>query len=80
MSCLLHLSIRGKLLDHWRISRDETLEMMVEYLGVDPEDAMTEMEKTIGVNTRFEFLKNVYTYEILRALEDRGDDEHVGLY
>lgn len=36
VSCLLHLLIRGKLLDHRRISRDEALNMMVECLGVDP--------------------------------------------
>lgn len=35
VSCLLHLSIRGKLLDHGRISKDEALKLIVDYPGVD---------------------------------------------
>lgn len=66
MSCLLHLPIREKLLDHERISKDDTLELMVDYLGVGSEVALREMEKTSGARDRFEFLKKVYTYELLR--------------
>lgn len=33
VSCLLHLLIRGKLLDHERIRKDQALELMVDYLG-----------------------------------------------
>lgn len=43
--CLLHLLIRGKLLDHGRITKGETLEMMVHYLGVNLEVSMSEFEK-----------------------------------
>lgn len=35
VSCLLHLPIRGKPLDHWRINKDEALELMVNYLEVN---------------------------------------------
>lgn len=35
---LLHLLIRGRFLDHGRMTKDEALEMMVEYLGVDPRE------------------------------------------
>lgn len=41
---------------------------------------MRGFEKTKGCHARFEFLKKVYTNEILRAQEARGDDEHVGLH
>lgn len=69
VSCLLYLSIRGKLLDHGRISKDETLELIVDYLGVDPEVALTEMERIRGAHAKFKFLKKgIY----MRAHESRG--------
>lgn len=79
MLFLLYLSIRGKLLDHWRIKKDEELELMVYYLGVYPKVALRDMENTIGAHARFEFLKKVYTYDILRVERARGDDEQVRL-
>lgn len=36
VSCLLHLPIRGKILENERINKYETLELMVDYLRVDP--------------------------------------------
>lgn len=71
VSCLLHLLIRGKLLDHGRISKDEILEMMVDYLGVDTTDAMAEMDRTRGAHARFEFLKRVYTQGRLEVMTSR---------
>lgn len=44
--CLLHLPIRGRLLDHSRITRYDALEMMVDYLGTDPYDALKEIKDT----------------------------------
>lgn len=35
VSCLLHLPIRGRLLDHKNIGREEVVDMMVTHLGVD---------------------------------------------
>ncbi|XP_050895819.1 uncharacterized protein LOC127102495 [Lathyrus oleraceus] len=75
VSCLLHLLLRGKILDHGRIRKEEALELMVDYLGVDLEAAMMELEKTRGDHARFEFLKKVYTYELLREEQARGDEE-----
>lgn len=46
VSCLVHLSIRGRLLDHDKIDRDETLEMLVDYLRVDSKKAMKKLEVT----------------------------------
>lgn len=54
--------------------------MMVDYLGVDSEDAIREFEKTRGVHARFKFLEKVYTYEIIRVEEARGDNKKVGLH
>ncbi|CAL5209991.1 unnamed protein product [Lathyrus oleraceus] len=79
-SCLLYLPIRGELLDHTGSSKDETLEMMVDYRGVDPAYARTEMDRTRGTHARFEFLKKVYTYELQRVEHARGDDEQVRLH
>ncbi|CAL5196149.1 unnamed protein product [Lathyrus oleraceus] len=67
VSYLLNLLIRGKLLDHGRICKDEALEMMVDYLGVDPEAALTEMERTRWVMLGLSSRKKVYTYELYRA-------------
>ncbi|CAL5210716.1 unnamed protein product [Lathyrus oleraceus] len=76
VSCLLHL-IRGRLLDHERITKDETLEMMVDYLGADPREANEELDKTRSAHARFEYLKKIYTNEILRTQQATGDDERV---
>ena len=73
-------SDQGGLLDHGRISRDEELDMMADYLGVDLEDAMRKFEKTKGCHARFEFLKKIYRDKILRVKEARGYNEQVGLY
>lgn len=35
VSCLLHLSIRGRLIDHESITKDEALKVMLDYLGVN---------------------------------------------
>ncbi|XP_050875957.1 protein MAIN-LIKE 1-like [Lathyrus oleraceus] len=43
VSCLIHIMIRGNLIDHGRIKKDEALELMVNYMGVDPADAITQM-------------------------------------
>lgn len=52
-SCLLHLPIRGKLLDHMNINIDDALELMVDYLGVDLEASMREFESTRWAHARF---------------------------
>ncbi|CAL5208852.1 unnamed protein product [Lathyrus oleraceus] len=80
MLCLLHLSIRRRLLDHERISKDEALKMMVDYLGVDPGESMNELDMTMEAHVRFEYLKKVYTYELRRAHQTTCDEEQVGLH
>lgn len=62
MSSLLHLPIGGRLLDHSRMIRLDTLEMMVTYLGDYPEGALKELEDTRGCHVRFGFFgEPVYT-------------------
>ena len=53
---------------------------MVNYLRVDLEVALTEMERTRGVHARIEFMKKVYTYELQRAEQARGHNEKVKLH
>lgn len=66
VSCLLHLPIRRRFLDHGRITKDEAIEVMVEYLGVDLEKAIEEVDRTMGAHARSEFLRNIYATEIQR--------------
>lgn len=47
-----------------RINKEEELELMVDYLGVDAEVSLTEIERIRGAHARFELLKNVYTDEL----------------
>ncbi|XP_050895905.1 uncharacterized protein LOC127102595 [Lathyrus oleraceus] len=62
------------------MAQDGALEMMVEYLGVDPGEAMDELVKTMGAHARFIYLKNVYENVFLSALQADGDDEQVALH
>ncbi|CAL5214714.1 unnamed protein product [Lathyrus oleraceus] len=80
VSCLLHLLIRGRFLDHWRITKDKAVEMMVEYLRLDPEKAVEEVSRTRGAHARFEFLRNIYATKIQRAEQADGDAEQVAVH
>ncbi|CAL5196458.1 unnamed protein product [Lathyrus oleraceus] len=72
MACLLHLPTIGKLLDHGSISKDDALKLMVDYIGVEQATMMSEMKRTRGARSRFEFFKKVYTNGLLRARECSG--------
>ncbi|XP_050902789.1 protein MAIN-LIKE 1-like [Lathyrus oleraceus] len=77
VSHLLHLPIGERFLDNGRITKDEAIEIVVEYLGADPEKAMNEVDRSRGAHARFEFLRNIYETEIQRAEQDDGDAEQV---
>lgn len=47
--CLLHLMIRGRLLNHSWIKKSDALELMVNYLGVDQGEAQRDLDATRGV-------------------------------
>ncbi|XP_050895966.1 protein MAINTENANCE OF MERISTEMS-like [Lathyrus oleraceus] len=45
------------------MTKDEALEMMVEYLGANSGEAMKELDKTRGVHARFVYLKKVVLHK-----------------
>lgn len=67
VSYLSHISIRGRLLDHRRIIREEALEMIITYLRVDPELSLKEIEDTYGCYVKFQFLKRLYAQQLTSA-------------
>ncbi|XP_058724909.1 protein MAIN-LIKE 1-like [Vicia villosa] len=75
IACLLHIPIRGILLSHGRLMNEEAREMLIEKLGIDPEDALEEVERTRGAHVRFHFLRRQYDAELLAAQAAAGDDE-----
>lgn len=74
VACLLHLSIRGRLLDHSKIKHDEAQEMMVTYLEVDLMDIMMQCERTRGAHAKFSLLEKIYG-EKLELTENLDGDE-----
>ncbi|XP_058776609.1 uncharacterized protein LOC131650927 [Vicia villosa] len=62
--CMLHLLINGRFLDHERIMKDEALDMLVEMLGVTPENAMGEIDKVRGSHTRYNYVARVFEGEV----------------
>ncbi|CAL5183119.1 unnamed protein product [Lathyrus oleraceus] len=57
ISCFLHLPIRGRLLDHGRITKDEALKMMVYHLGADPGETNDELDKTRDAHSRVSLIQ-----------------------
>lgn len=60
VSCLLHIPIRGRLLDHDKITRDETVVMMMTYLRAGLGDSLKGVEDTCGCHARFRFMERLY--------------------
>lgn len=60
VSCLVHLPIMGRLLNHDRIIKNEALVMIMTYSGADPGDALKEIEDTRGCHVRSGFLERLY--------------------
>lgn len=58
--CLLYLSIRVRLLNHSRIDKGETLEMMVNHMGVNPDEVQEDLDATTDVHARFSYLAGLY--------------------
>lgn len=78
--CLLPLPIRGKLLGHGRIDREEGINLMVTHLGIDPIEASHEAHDTRGVRVRFCFLENLYKDHMQKVVDTKGDDMQVGYH
>lgn len=59
VSCLIHLLIMERLLNHSGISRDESQDLMVNYLEADSGDTQIEMDATGGTIATFYFLERI---------------------
>ncbi|XP_058746036.1 uncharacterized protein LOC131618897 [Vicia villosa] len=74
VACLLHLPIRGILFRHSRMTKAEAQEMLIAELGVDPDYALEEVERTRGVHVKFSFLQRQSDLELTAAHQAEGDD------
>ncbi|XP_058725033.1 protein MAIN-LIKE 2-like [Vicia villosa] len=48
--------------------------MLIAELGVDPDDALEEVERTRGAHVRFRFLQRQYNAELTTALQAEADE------
>lgn len=67
---------KGRLLNYSILTRSETLDMIMQYLGFDPDDVQHEKDDTIGCHARFEFLERLYKYHMDVEVEVDDDDAH----
>ncbi|XP_058766847.1 protein MAIN-LIKE 1-like [Vicia villosa] len=74
VACLLHLPIRGRLLDHSRIQRVEAIEWMMDYLGMDPYMADYECRAT-SAHIWFSSLNELYENHLVAAMESKQEGD-----
>ncbi|XP_058774386.1 protein MAIN-LIKE 1-like [Vicia villosa] len=77
VACLLHLPIKGRLLDHSRIQRVKAIELMVDYLGMEPNMADYECKATSGAHIRFSNLKELYENHLVAAAESKQEGDRI---
>lgn len=77
VSCLLHLLVRGRLLGHSKITINDALEIIVDYLGADLGDSLKKIYDTRGYHAIFGVLERLYAHLLIALEEVDGDDEHV---
>ncbi|XP_058765104.1 uncharacterized protein LOC131638558 [Vicia villosa] len=79
ITCLLHIPIRGTLLGHGRLVKEEAVEVLIVELGADLEDALEEVERTCDTHVRFFFLMRQYEAELLATQQSAGNplDEEI---
>jgi hypothetical protein len=80
VSYLLHLPIDGMLLSHESISRDDVVELMIQYLGSSPGDALDEVNETRGAHARISYLRTIFKERLLLQFEldnEGGMEEEV---
>ncbi|XP_058734661.1 protein MAIN-LIKE 1-like [Vicia villosa] len=80
IACLLHLPIRGALLSHGRLTKEEVMEMLMEELGVDSDDALEKVEGIRGAHMRFLTLRQIYDAELLMTHQATGDEEEANIH
>ncbi|RHN51109.1 putative protein-serine/threonine phosphatase [Medicago truncatula] len=57
------------LLSHEGMTRDDAVEMMMQYLGCDPGDAVVEVTPNRGAHCRFSYLRRIFKDRLLQQLE-----------
>ncbi|XP_039685385.1 protein MAIN-LIKE 1-like [Medicago truncatula] len=56
-------------LSHESMARDNAVEMMMQYLGSSPEDALDEVNETRGAHAQFSYLRRIFKGRLLQHLE-----------
>ncbi|XP_058747071.1 protein MAIN-LIKE 1-like [Vicia villosa] len=74
IACLLHLPIKGILLSHSRLTKEEAMEMLIEELGNDPTVALQEVKRTHEAHARYHTLQQIYDVELLAAHQAVGEE------
>ncbi|XP_058775296.1 protein MAIN-LIKE 1-like [Vicia villosa] len=67
VACLLHLLIKGTILGHSKLTKEEAMEMLIAELGCDSDNALEEVERTREAHVRFHTLQRLYDTELLAA-------------
>ena len=75
---LLQLPIRGRLLNHVKITRAKAVEWMVEHLGVNPYMATQDCDNTNGAHVKFSYLKEIYEENLRQAARAKRDAQAAG--
>ncbi|CAJ2647788.1 unnamed protein product [Trifolium pratense] len=60
VSCLLHLPLGGRLLDHTSLTKDEGITLIVDLLGSDAFNAHIEVTKAKCAHVRTTYLKEMF--------------------
>lgn len=74
VSSLLHLPVKGRLLNYSRLIRLDALEMMIQYLRGNSGDSQQEIDDTRWYHAKFGFLERLYKYHLDATLVTDGDD------
>ncbi|GAU10852.1 hypothetical protein TSUD_425360, partial [Trifolium subterraneum] len=64
VSCLLHLPLKGHLLDHSSISKADGIDLMVNLLGSESDDALLEVTKTKCAHAKTTYVKRPFRHHI----------------
>jgi hypothetical protein len=70
VSCLLHLSNKGRLSDHDYVGKEEGTKLMVDLIGADPTDVANEMVVTKGSHVRHTYLMLVEDSHVLAKVRE----------
>lgn len=71
------LLITRMLLIYFRLTKLDALEMIVQYLGVDPGDVQQEINDTRGCHAKFKFQERLYICHLDVKVGVGGDDVQV---